>query len=117
VTEYGLHWLRDDDGDLKIQEHTFSFNGEEVDIELRPPTLPEFEELEEFQKQEEIDPEEVESVIEQFLVEPNISKIKPLTFLEARCYIDGIVDYAMHGNDLDEEIRDGVEDLPDEAGN
>lgn len=118
MSEYGLPGVRDKDGELQSVEHTFRFDGDEIDIKLRPPTITEYEDLEELMDEDDVEPDELEAVARDYLVKPDIPEDESLSFRETVAYIHGIMDHAAGGSGVHEEIQEELEELQQEqAGN
>lgn len=117
MTEYGLPSVRDREGDLQAVDHTFTFDGDEVSIRFTPPTIAEYEDLEEFQQRQDVDPDELENVVRDYLVKPDIPEDQSLTFRETLAYLQGIMDYSTGGAGLNEEIVEKLDEIQAEAGN
>lgn len=114
MPEYGLPDARDSDGNIKEVDHTFEWDGEEVTIRLKPPTVAELQEYEELG--EEANTSDLEEVLEDHLVKPELNG--DLMANELLCYVRGIVDYTSgSGNALVQGAREELEERQGEEGN
>lgn len=107
-TEYGLAGFRDKDGNLQPVEHSYSWNGEEITIKFRPPTIAEQEELENLD--DDAGASELEAVLDRHMVKPQIPDGGSWTTREMWAYLQGIMQHSIGeagiGEDLDEAIAD-----------
>lgn len=117
MTEYGLPNTRDKDGELQAIDHTYDFDGEEITIKFRPPTVSEFERIEEIQQQADVDPSELEDLLREFLCKPEIPEDDSFSFREMMAYLEGIVQYSTGGGGMQEEARAELEQHLDAEGN
>lgn len=107
---YGLPEVRDREGNLQAVDHTFDWGGQSVTIRFRPPTIREVEDLERFGEQKEVDAEELEGVLDEFMIEPAPpSGDEGWTMREVMCYLEGILDYSTGGGGVAGDIREQVE--------
>lgn len=107
MSEYGLQGLRDEDGELKTQEHTYEWGDQEVTIKLKPPTITQQEEYEELG--EDTEAGDLRDIMNQHLVEPQVDE-EDLTMRELMCYLEGIMDYSVGeatgmAGDVQEELE------------
>lgn len=115
MSDYGLPTPRDDDGNLKPVEHTYKWSGQDVTIQLVPPTISQQEEYEELGT--ETSTSDLREILDEHLVKPDPDEFD-FTAREVLCYIEGIVDYST--GDLDgvaAEVRDELDERQGEQGN
>jgi len=117
MPEYGLTSLRESDGTRKPQEHTFQWGGREVTIKFIPPDLAGIEEFEGLMEREDLDVEEIQSILDRHLVEPSIPEEESWTLREFQCYITGMYEWSMEGAGSHAEIREELEQHIDDEGN
>lgn len=113
MSEYGLPDLRDKNGELQAADHTYQWDGQEITIELIPPTISQYDEY--VSLGEDADDEELRSIIDEHLIKPDIPEDQDLTMRELLCYTQGIVRYCRGDSGIAAEIRDELEDRQDEA--
>jgi hypothetical protein len=114
MTDYGLPTVRDEQGDLQAVEHTFDYAGQEVTIKLVPPTISQQEEYEEMG--EDVDADALRELLDEHLVEPDVSAAEDLTMREVMCYVEGIVDYSTGGG-MAADVREELEQRDRSGGN
>jgi hypothetical protein len=115
MSEYGLPETRDKDGELQAVEHTYEWDGEEVTIKLFPPTISEFESYEDLGMKAGAD--ELQDVVDDHLVKPEIPEDEDLTMRELLCYVEGIVDYSNGGTPRAAAVQEELEERGRGSGN
>lgn len=111
MSDYGLPGLRDEEGELKPQDHTFEWSGEEVTIKILPPTISQQEEYEELGM--ETTTEDLREILDEHLLKPDPKQVE-LTGREVLCYVEGIVDYST--GDRDGVAAEVLEELEKREG-
>lgn len=107
ASQYGLSGERDEEGNIKTADHTFEWDGQEVTIKLKPPTLSQYEEYEDLGDDASVD--EMETIVDRHVIEPDIPATD-MTLREVQCYIEGIIDYGMNGGgNLADQVREELE--------
>jgi hypothetical protein len=116
MTEYGLPDVRDpDSGELQAVDHSYTFDGQDVTIQLVPPTISQFEEYE--QMGTDVDVDELFVVVDEHLVKPEIDR-KDATVRELTCYLQGIIDYGVGGgSNFMQGVRRELEERDGGPGN
>lgn len=115
---YGLPSVRDPDtGNLKPVDHTYQFQGREVRIKARPPTIAEMDEYENM-------PDEISwvhdfyPIVEKHLVKPELPPPEETTAQEIICYQRGIMGLGyIGGTELGQDALDELEARAAEEGN
>lgn len=113
--EYGLTGLRDRDGELRPVEYTFEFGGETLTIKFHPPTLAEQEELENLDEDEPAS--EMASILDDYMIKPQIPDDGSWTAREMNAYLTGILQWSMGGTDLGQEIEEEIDERTASEGN
>lgn len=105
MTEYGLSTPRDPDTDDPLPvEHKYEWNGEDVVIELVPPTLDQLERYQEMGA--DVDTEALRDIVDDHIEKPD-RPAGSMTVREINCYIRGILDYGEDGGgDRMDELRE-----------
>jgi hypothetical protein len=110
MSEYGLAGLRDADGTRQPVEHTYEYAGDEVTIKFIPPTLNEVDEIEERMQDDDLDVEEIQQPLDDYLIEPSIPDGEGWTLREFDAYITGIYEWSMGAEGIHAEVRDELEE-------
>lgn len=113
MTDYGLPNIRDSDGELAAVEHTYEWSGQEVTIKLKPPTISQHEEYEQFG--DDVAAEKLVEILDRHLVEPDVGDDP--TARELFCYLEGIVDYGTGGGGMAADVREELEQRASAPGN
>lgn len=114
MSSYGLSSVRDNDGNLQVVEHTYEWNGQEVTIKFTPPTIQEQDRLENMG--DDVDPDELEGILNDKLVEPSLPDGESWTMREMMCYMEGMIRYSV-GGELGDAVQEELEARQDSVGN
>lgn len=104
MTEYGITKERDSDGNRKPVDHTFEFDGDEITIQLMPPTISEVEEFEEFG--DDMPASKLKEIFNRHILKPDV---EDPTITELTAYVQGLVDYANGGTELADAAKEELE--------
>jgi len=115
MTDYGLTGLRDKDGEIQPVDYTYEWNGQEITIKLRPPTIAEQEEIE--QLDDDAPAGELEDLLSRHILKPEIKD--SWTTREMWAYIEGLMRWSMgdDAGDLADELADELEKRDQSSGN
>lgn len=106
MSEYGLTQPRDDDGDPEPVDHTYEWDGEEVTIELVPPTLEQLKEYRDLGT--DADMEELEKIVDRHVIKPEMPAAE-MTEREVTCYMFGLRDYSESGGgERMQQVREAI---------
>lgn len=106
MTDYGITKERDSEGNRKPIDHTFEFGGEEVTIQIMPPTISEVEELEQLENEDEIDASRLNEMLSEFIIKPEVDDP---TMKEANAFAEGLMDYVSGGTELAQAAQEELE--------
>lgn len=103
--QYGLPDVRDPDtGEVADVEYEFEWNGVDVPIVLRPPTLDEQQKYEDMGT--DVDVDQLREIVERHIIKPE-SPPDGWTVREVTCYLEGVMRYSTEGgSDLAQAARD-----------
>lgn len=103
--QYGLTGIRDEEtGEVDTDEFVFEWDGQEVRLELVPPTLTQQENYEGLGSDVEV--EQLREIVERHVVKPE-EPPDDWTLREVSCYLEGIMRYsAQGGTDLGQVARE-----------
>jgi len=110
MTEYGLTGLRDGDGNRQPVEHTFEYSGDKVTIKFIPPTLNEVDDIEEMMQDDDLDVDEIQQPLDDYLVKPSLPDDDGWTLREFDAYISGIYEWSMGAEGIHSEVREELEE-------
>jgi hypothetical protein len=109
MSEYGLTGLRDADGTRQPVEHTHEYGGDAVTIRFIPPTLNEVDEIEAMIQDDDLDIEEIQQPLDDYLVKPSLPDDEGWTLREFDAYITAIYEWSMGAEGIHAEVRDELE--------
>lgn len=116
MTEYGLPDIRDADGELQAVEYSYEWNGHELTIKFRPPTLSEQERLEGLD--DDAGADELESLLNDHMVKPSVPEDSSWTAREMWAYVTGLIKWASgDDDDLAQEVQEEIDERSGGEGN
>lgn len=116
MSQYGLPGVRDKEGKRQVVEHSFDWNGNEITVKMKPPTISQQEEYEELGR--DASTEKLREIVDRHIVEPTIPDDEEWTAAEVLAFVEGIVDFSTGGGGrAAEAVRDELEDRAIDAGN
>lgn len=104
MSEYGISDERDSEGNRKAVDHTYTYQGREIKIQLLPPTISEVESFEDFG--DDMPVSKLRDIFNKHILKPDI---EDPTIKELMAYVHGLVDYGNSGTDLAQAAQEELE--------